>query len=75
LGLSWADAAWLECCPQVKRALPPVSGGGLPVLRALRFGGAAFGGDLQCEVLEFGEQGAEFLRVVEQGLVLGELGG
>jgi hypothetical protein len=28
LGLSWADAAWLGCCPRVKRALPTVSGGG-----------------------------------------------
>ena len=30
--------------------------------------------DLQGEVLEFGEQGADFLRVVEQGLPVGELG-
>ena len=36
---------------------------------------AAFLDDLQGEVLELGEQGAEFLRVVEQGLVFGELGG
>jgi len=45
-----------------------------PVLRELRLGGA-FLDDLQGEVLEFGEQGAEFPGVVEQGLVLGELGG
>src|SRR5207245_6949712 len=31
--------------------------------------------DFEGEVLEFGEQGAEFLRVVEQRLVFGELGG
>ena len=31
--------------------------------------------DVQGEVLEFGEQGAEFAGVVEQGLVVGELGG
>ena len=30
--------------------------------------------DLEGEVLEFGEQGVEFLCVVEQGLVFGELG-
>ena len=45
-----------------------------PVLRELRLGGA-FLDDLQGEVLELVEQGAEFLRVVEQGLVFGELGG
>jgi hypothetical protein len=31
--------------------------------------------DLQGEVLQFAEQGAELLRVVEQGLVFGELAG
>src|SRR6516162_11058086 len=31
--------------------------------------------DLEGEVLEFAEQGAEFLRVVEQRLVFGEFGG
>jgi hypothetical protein len=37
--------------------------------------GVGFPGDLQGEVLELGEQGAEFLRVLEQGLVLCELAG
>jgi hypothetical protein len=37
--------------------------------------GAACLDDLEGEVLEFGEQYAEFLRVVEQRLVLGQLGG
>jgi hypothetical protein len=27
LGLTWADGVWLGCCPQVKRALPTLSGG------------------------------------------------
>ena len=40
-----------------------------------RFLAAGWLDDLQGEVLELGEQAAEFLRVVEQGLVFGELGG
>ena len=75
LGLTWGNGAWVGRCPQVKRALPTLSGGGFPVLRVLRPGGAGFLDDLQGEVLELGEQGAEFPGVVEQGLVLGELGG
>jgi hypothetical protein len=35
--------------------------------------GAVFLDDFEGEVLEFGDQGAEFLRVVEQGLVFGQL--
>jgi hypothetical protein len=38
-----------------------------------RVPGCRLPGDLHGEVLEFGDQGAEFLRVVEQGLVFGEL--
>src|SRR5690349_17829339 len=40
-----------------------------------RLAGTACFDDLQGEVLQFAEQGAEFLRVVEQGLVFGELAG
>jgi hypothetical protein len=44
-------------------------------LRVLRFLSAVWLDDLEGEVLELVDEGAEFLRVVEQGLVFGELGG
>src|SRR5450755_1723694 len=44
-----------------------------PVRAGLRFLAAVCLDDLEGEVLEFGEQVAEFLRVVEQGLVFGQL--
>src|SRR2546429_8662055 len=69
MGAGWGAAHRLSGrCPRYPEA-------DVPVLRALGLGGAAFLDDLQGEVLELGEQGAEFLRIVEQGLVLGELGG
>src|ERR1700678_740164 len=64
LGLSWADASCFGCCPQVKRAQPTRCGEGSSGLASLLLG-AVFAGDLHGEVLEFGEQGAEFLGVVE----------
>src|SRR6266566_4258990 len=75
LGMAWGNGALVEGCPQVKRAVTTLSGGyrsgsagGLRLLAAVCLD------DFEGEVVEFGEQGAEFLRVVEQGLVLGELG-
>src|ERR1700722_2074388 len=63
MGAGWADAHGLSAgCPHCSGWLSAVSGG-LCV------------DDVQGEVLEFGEQGAEFAGVVEQGLVAGELGG
>jgi hypothetical protein len=44
-------------------------------LVGLRLLGAACLDDVEGEVLEFGQEAAELFGVVEQGLVLGELGG
>ncbi len=75
LGLTWANGVWLEGCPRVKRAQPTLPGARSPVRRALWLLSAVFLDDLQGEVLELGEQGAEFSGVVEQRLVFGELAG
>ena len=64
----------LAGCPQVKRAVATLSGGYRSGSAGLRLLAAVCLDDFEGEVLEFGEQGAELLRVVEQGLVLGELG-
>ena len=80
LGLTWANGVWLGCCPQVKRALPTLSGGCVPVprRRACRGGwlavpaGVGFG-DGEAEFLEFGDELAEAAVVVEPGAVVGEL--
>jgi hypothetical protein len=45
-----------------------------PVRRALGLPAVVCLDDLESEVLQLGEQGAEFFRVVEQGLVFGEFG-
>ena len=65
LGLAWANGVWLEGGPQVKGAWPTFRGRAAPVWRALRQLGAACLDDFEGEVLELGEQGAEFLGVVE----------
>ena len=75
MGLAWGNVAWRGCWPQVKGALTTLSGGGLSGSALLMAGAAAFADDLHCEVLEVGEEGAEPFRVVEQGLVVGELAG
>src|SRR5208337_2508072 len=75
LGLTWADGGRVGCCPQVKRASPTCSGAAGSGTAGLWRLGAAGLDDFKGEVLEFAEQGAEFLRVVEQGLVFGEFRG
>jgi hypothetical protein len=83
LGLTWADGVWLGSCPQVKRALPTLSGG-------CRSGSAARGrawvraawlavpagvglGDGEAEGFEFGDELAQAAVIVEPGAVVGEL--
>ena len=78
LGLTWVNGAWLEGCPQVKRARPRD-------LEAFRFGGWAgrvwLAGSLAfpagvgfegggAEGLETGEQFAQPPVVVDPGLVV-----
>ena len=76
LGLTWGNGGWPEGCPQVKRAQPTFCGGGSSGsagswhLRAV-----VCLDDLEGELLELGEQGAEPFRIVEQRLVFGELAG
>jgi hypothetical protein len=65
LGLTWADGVWLEGCPQVKRAQPTFSGVRGSGSAGLWLLGDICLDDLHGEVLQFAEQGAEFLRVVE----------
>src|SRR5437868_2253099 len=73
LGLTWENVAWVGGCLQVKRAAPTVCVGRRSGC-GLRLAGAAWLDDLEGEVLEFGEQRPEFLRVVEQRLPGGEFG-
>jgi len=69
LGLGWhADHRLSGLSSHFPEVFPPVRLGLRP-LAAVRLD------DLQGEVLELAEQGADILRVVEQGLVLGELAG
>ena len=80
LGLTWGNGGWLAGCPQVKRALPTLSGGLFPVLRLAgpcpRRGWladpAGVGvGDGEAEGFEFGDELAQAAVVVEPGAVVG----
>src|SRR5437867_1503658 len=83
LGLTWADGVWLGCCPQVKRALPTLSGGcrsgsaaRWPRSRPAAWLAVPAGvglGDGEAEFLEFGDELAQPAVVVEPGAVVGEL--
>ena len=83
LGLTWGNGVWLGGCPQVKRALPTLSGGcrfrfsaRLAALRRAAWLAVPAGvglGDGEAEFLEFGDELAEAAVVVEPGAVVGEL--
>ena len=82
LGLTWGNGAWVGGCPQVKRALPTLSGGcrsgsggsaGAGRVRWLAVPAGVGFGDGEAEVLEFGDELAQAAVVVEPGAVVGEL--
>jgi hypothetical protein len=80
LGMTWADGVWLGGRPQVKRALPTLSGRGLSgaglCLRGRAWLAVPAGaglGDGEAEGYKLGDELAQAVVVVEPGAVVGEL--